>query len=72
MDTPRTLYKITPNSPGTEAAAEAAAALSAASIVFKAIDSSYSTKLLKHSQSVWPKILYQYPLNYDNSLFHSH
>jgi hypothetical protein len=57
MDTPRTLYKITPNSPGTEAAAEASAALSAASIVFKAVDPSYSTKLLQQSQSVRPKIL---------------
>lgn len=64
MDTPRTLYKITPNSPGTEAAAEAAAALAAASLVFKAVDSRYSAKLLRHSQSVRPKTLY----TYDNSL----
>uniref|UniRef100_A0A2C9WCK8 Endoglucanase n=1 Tax=Manihot esculenta TaxID=3983 RepID=A0A2C9WCK8_MANES len=53
MDTPRTLYKITPNSPGTEAAAEAAAALAAASLVFKAVDSIYSAKLLRHSQSLF-------------------
>jgi hypothetical protein len=33
MDTPRTLYKIDANSTGTEAAADSAAALSAASIV---------------------------------------
>ena len=52
MDTPRTLYKITPDSPGTEAAAEAAAALSAASIVFKPIDSNYSSRLLSQSESV--------------------
>lgn len=52
MDTPRTLYKITQNSPGTEAAAEAAAALSAASIVFKSVDSAYSAKLLSKSRSV--------------------
>ncbi|KDP25379.1 hypothetical protein JCGZ_20535 [Jatropha curcas] len=53
MDTPRTLYKITPNSPGTEAAAEAAAALAAASLVFKSVDSKYSNKLLRHSQSLF-------------------
>lgn len=52
MDTPRTLYKITSESPGTEAAAEAAAALSAASIVFKRVNFNYSTRLLNQSQSV--------------------
>nr|GMD97648.1 endoglucanase 18-like [Ipomoea batatas] len=34
MDTPRTLYKISADSPGSEVAAEAAAALAAASIVY--------------------------------------
>ncbi|XP_021757560.1 endoglucanase 20-like [Chenopodium quinoa] len=53
MDTPRTLYKITSSSPGTEAAADASAALAAASIVFKAVDSTYSSKLLQHSQSLF-------------------
>jgi hypothetical protein len=48
MDTPRTLYKIDANSPGTEAAA----ALSAASIVFKKKDTKYSSKLLSQSKSV--------------------
>ncbi|MCI15595.1 endo-14-beta-glucanase, partial [Trifolium medium] len=38
MDTPRTLYKIDVNSPGTEAAAESSAALSAASILFDFAD----------------------------------
>ncbi|MBA0806201.1 hypothetical protein Gohar_005663 [Gossypium harknessii] len=52
MDTPRTLYKITSDSPGTEASAEASAALSAASLVFKRVDSNYSTKLLSKSKSV--------------------
>lgn len=54
MDTPRTLYKITSSSPGTEAAADASAALAAASIVFRSVDSSYSSKLLSQSQSVFP------------------
>ncbi|CAK8539345.1 unnamed protein product [Lathyrus sativus] len=53
MDTPRTTYKIDANSPGTEAAAEAAAALSAASIVFKKIDINYSSKLLSQSKSLF-------------------
>lgn len=52
MDTARTLYKITADSPGSEAAAEAAAALSAASLVFKKSNSNYSAKILKHSVSV--------------------
>ncbi|KAK9698537.1 hypothetical protein RND81_08G111200 [Saponaria officinalis] len=53
MDTPRTVYKITPSSPGTEAAADASAALAAASIVFKKVDSNYSTRLLQHAQSLF-------------------
>ncbi|KAF5730025.1 korrigan [Tripterygium wilfordii] len=53
MDTPRTLYKISRDSPGTEAAAEAAAALAAASIVFKGVNCTYSAKLLNHSQSLF-------------------
>lgn len=54
MDTPRTLYKTTSSSPGTEAAADASAALAAASIVFRTVNSSYSSKLLSQSQSVFP------------------
>ncbi|KAK2425928.1 endoglucanase [Trifolium repens] len=48
MDTPRTLYKIDANSPGTEAAAD-----SAASIVFKKKDTKYSSKLLSQSKSLF-------------------
>ncbi|XP_057802774.1 endoglucanase 20-like [Salvia miltiorrhiza] len=53
MDTPRTLYKITPTSPGTEAAAEAAAALAAASIAFRQPDPNYSHHLLRSSKSLF-------------------
>ncbi|MFS7941912.1 putative cellulase [Helianthus anomalus] len=53
MDTPRTVTEININSPGTEVAAESAAALAAASIVFKGVDSNYSSKLLKHSKSLF-------------------
>ncbi|XP_024031981.1 endoglucanase 20 isoform X2 [Morus notabilis] len=53
MDTSRALFKITSNSPGSEAAAEAAAALAAASIVFKGVDSNYSSRLLRNSESLF-------------------
>ncbi|OIV92649.1 hypothetical protein TanjilG_18000 [Lupinus angustifolius] len=53
MDTPRTLYKISSSSPGTEAAADAAAALAAASIVFKKSDAKYSSNLLAKSKSLF-------------------
>ncbi|KAL7160017.1 hypothetical protein ABFS83_01G066600 [Erythranthe nasuta] len=53
MDTPRTLYKISSTSPGSEVAAEAAAALAAASIVFREADSNYSARLLRHSKSLF-------------------
>ena len=53
MDTPRTLYKITKNSPGSEAAGEAAAALAAAYLVFRDDrDKTYATQLLAASRSV--------------------
>ncbi|KAG8389514.1 hypothetical protein BUALT_Bualt02G0237300 [Buddleja alternifolia] len=45
MDTPRSVFKIDKNSPGTEVAAETAAALAAASLVFRKSDPTYS-KLL--------------------------
>ncbi|KAH9775348.1 Endoglucanase 20 [Citrus sinensis] len=53
MDTPRTLSRITSDSPGSEAAAESAAALASASIVFKKVDSIYSSRLLNHSKSLF-------------------
>ncbi|CAH8352118.1 unnamed protein product [Eruca vesicaria subsp. sativa] len=53
MDTPRTLYKISSSSPGSEVAAEAAAALASASLVFKSFDSKYSSKLLSHAKSLF-------------------
>ncbi|XP_058079479.1 endoglucanase 9-like isoform X5 [Magnolia sinica] len=47
MDTPRTAYKVTPSNPGSEVAAETAAAFAAASLVFKKIDRDYSKTLLR-------------------------
>ena len=52
MDTPRTLTKVTASSPGTEPAADAAAALASAAIVFKSSDANYSTLLLAKSRAV--------------------
>lgn len=49
MDSPRTVYKVTPSNPGSDVAGETAAALAAASIVFKSIDLPYSQKLLATS-----------------------
>jgi len=42
-------FKLDEKHPGTEVAAETAAALAAASILFKNVDSSYSETLLKHA-----------------------
>ncbi|XP_022145452.1 endoglucanase 1-like [Momordica charantia] len=53
MDTPRTVYKITTQNPGSDVAAETAAALAAASIVFNASDPSYSSKLLNAALKVF-------------------
>ncbi|XP_077243091.1 endoglucanase 1-like [Tasmannia lanceolata] len=53
MDTPRNVYKVTPQNPGSDVAAETAAALAAASIVFKESDPSYSAKLLQTAIKVF-------------------
>ncbi|KAI8546119.1 hypothetical protein RHMOL_Rhmol07G0091500 [Rhododendron molle] len=53
MDTPRNAYKVSTQSPGSDVAAETAAALAAASIVFKESDPSYSAKLLKTAVKVF-------------------
>ncbi|KAK6948006.1 Glycoside hydrolase family 9 [Dillenia turbinata] len=53
MDTPRNVYKVSPQNPGSDVAAETAAALAAASIVFKDSDPSYSTKLLQTAMKVF-------------------
>ncbi|XP_010261879.1 PREDICTED: endoglucanase 16 [Nelumbo nucifera] len=50
MDSPRTLLKIDSNTPGTEIAAETAAALAASSIVFRKTDRLYSRKLLNKAK----------------------
>ncbi|XP_047158043.1 endoglucanase 8-like [Vigna umbellata] len=53
MDTLRTVFKIDGSHPGSDVAGETAAALAAASIVFRSRDPSYSTKLLNRAVAVF-------------------
>ncbi|KAI3460787.1 hypothetical protein Pfo_017450 [Paulownia fortunei] len=53
MDTPRSVFKIDKNTPGTEVAAETAAALAAASLVFRKSDPTYSKLLARRAVSVF-------------------
>lgn len=53
MDTPRNVYKVSDQNPGSDVAGETAAALAAASIVFKDSDPSYSAKLLHTAMKVF-------------------
>jgi hypothetical protein len=71
MDTPRNVYKVSDQNPGSDVAAETAAALAAASIVFKDSDPSYSAKLLHTAMKVniqticihFLRVLFSLPLN---------
>ncbi|XP_024538201.1 endoglucanase 17 [Selaginella moellendorffii] len=53
MDTPRNAYKIDQSAPGSDVAAETAAALAAASIVFQYAKPEYSRQLLNASKQVF-------------------
>lgn len=53
MDTPRSVFKIDKNTPGTEVAAETAAALAAASLVFRKCDPNYSKILARRATRVY-------------------
>ncbi|CAA3026124.1 endoglucanase 17 [Olea europaea subsp. europaea] len=53
MDTPRSVFKIDKNTPGTEVAAETAAALAAASLVFRRSDPTYSKLLARRAIRVF-------------------
>ena len=52
MDTPRNVYKIDAQHPGSDIAAETAAALAAASMVFSKTDHAYSEQLLQTAMRV--------------------
>lgn len=53
MPMARPAYKIDAQNPGSDLAAETAAALASASIVFKDVDPAYSTKLLTHAKQLY-------------------
>ncbi|MQL76980.1 hypothetical protein Taro_009372 [Colocasia esculenta] len=53
MDTPRTVYKVDRAHPGSDVAGESAAALAAASIVFRSRDPAYSRRLLDRAVEVF-------------------
>ncbi|KAK1261528.1 Endoglucanase 8 [Acorus gramineus] len=69
MDTPRSVYSIDATKPGSEVAAETAAALAAASIVFKASDKLYSKWLLDRAIKVF-EFADQHRGSYSDSLGH--
>ncbi|KAG9442928.1 hypothetical protein H6P81_018782 [Aristolochia fimbriata] len=49
MDTPRTVYTVDSNNPGSEVAGETAAALAASSMVFRSRDPPYAQRLLENA-----------------------
>ncbi|KAF5954078.1 hypothetical protein HYC85_006934 [Camellia sinensis] len=53
MTEKRPLTQVNTSSPGTDVAAETAAAMASASLVFKSIDSTYSSSLLRHAQQLF-------------------
>ncbi|RWR85937.1 endoglucanase 24-like protein [Cinnamomum micranthum f. kanehirae] len=53
MTEERPVMQVNTSIPGTEVAAETAAALAAASLVFKTINSTYSDELLQHSKQLF-------------------
>ncbi|KAF9624034.1 hypothetical protein IFM89_007732 [Coptis chinensis] len=53
MTTSRTAYKLDPAHPGSDLAGETSAALAAASLAFKAYNSSYSKLLLVHAEQLF-------------------
>uniref|UniRef100_J3M3N4 Endoglucanase n=1 Tax=Oryza brachyantha TaxID=4533 RepID=J3M3N4_ORYBR len=53
MDTPRTAYMVNASSPGSDVAAETAAALAAAAVAFTGADASYASTLLVHAKQLF-------------------
>ncbi|KAJ6319883.1 hypothetical protein OIU78_015308 [Salix suchowensis] len=53
MDTPRSVYKVDKNSPGSDVAAETAAALAAAALVFRRCDPTYAKLLVRRAIRVF-------------------
>ncbi|KAF0923085.1 hypothetical protein E2562_003312 [Oryza meyeriana var. granulata] len=53
MDTPRTAYMVNASSPGSDVAAETAAALAAAAVAFTGADGNYASTLLMHAKQLF-------------------
>lgn len=67
MDTVRTVYWVSPSNPGSDVAGETAAALAAASMVFRKVDPKYSKLLLSTAKKVF-QFAIQYRGAYSDSL----
>ena len=61
MTTPRTAYRLDVTHPGSDIAAETAAAMASASIAFHQVDLSYAEKLLNHAKEVQLVINISFP-----------
>ncbi|XP_005099629.1 endoglucanase 4 [Aplysia californica] len=53
MDMDRPAYKLTPDSPGSDVAAETAASLAAGYLAFKDVDPPFAKKMLEHAQELF-------------------
>ncbi|KAL3499229.1 hypothetical protein ACH5RR_038322 [Cinchona calisaya] len=67
MTTSRTAYKIDPTNPGSDLAGETAAAMAAASIVFRRYNPAYSNELLNHASQLF-EFADKYRGKYDSSI----
>ncbi|KAM4074660.1 hypothetical protein ACJW30_10G110900 [Castanea mollissima] len=67
MDTPRSVFKVDKNSPGSDVAAETAAALASASLVFRRSDPTYSNLLVTRAIRVF-EFADKYRAAYSNGL----
>lgn len=67
INTPQPIYKVTPENPGSEVAGETAAALAAASVVFRKVDPQYSKTLLATAEKAF-EFADKYRGNYSDSL----
>lgn len=67
MTTPRQAYRIDANNPGSDLAGETAAAMAAASIVFRHSDPAYSNELINHAKQLF-SFADKYRGKYDSSI----
>lgn len=67
MTTPRQAYRIDANNPGSDLAGETAAAMAAASVVFRHSDPVYSNELLNHAKQLF-SFADKYRGKYDSSI----